>query len=128
MKKIVAENLNQFNGFEFLNEHEEVIPGGKGEGLDPNDVDPKEFLVGTAVEMEHTNDKAYAQEIALDHLAENPKYYSEGMKKGMFDEPKAINLYKKYFIDKEDIGVEEVKGAEMPNEPQPQETGAEIGI
>lgn len=102
-KFLVAENLNEFNGFKILDEHEEVIPGGKGEGLKPEDVDPKEFLVGTAVEEEHSKDKAYAQEIALDHLAENPKYYSDGMKKGLFDEPKAINLYKKYFIDKEKI-------------------------
>ncbi len=103
MKKIVTENLNEFNGYKFIDEHEEMIPGGKGEGLKPADVDPKEFLVGTAVEEEHSDDKAYAQEIALDHLAENPNYYSDGMKKGLFDEPKAINLYKKYFIDKEEI-------------------------
>lgn len=103
MKKLVCENLNEFSGYKFIDEHEEIIPGGKGEGLDPKDVDPKEFLVGTAVELEHSDDKAIAQEIALDHLAENPKYYSEGMKKGLFDEPKAINLYKKYFIDKNKI-------------------------
>lgn len=103
MKKFVCENLSEFNGYKFLDEHEEKLQGGKGDGLQPEDVDPKEFLVGTAVEFEHTNDKAIAQEIALDHLAENPKYYSEGMKKGIFDEPKAINLYKKYFIDKNEI-------------------------
>jgi hypothetical protein len=128
MKKLVAEDLNQFNGFPIF-EHEELIPGGRGEGLDPEDVDPKEFLVGTAVEMEHAEDKSFAQEIALDHLAENPKYYSDGMKKGIFEEPKAINLYKKYFIDKEDIGVEEVKGAEIPNEPTPEQPAqSEIGL
>ena len=103
MKKIVTENLNEFNGYVFLNEREDLIPGGKGDGLESADVDPKEFLVGTAVEMEHTDQKGIAQEIALDHLAENPKYYSEGMKKGLFDEPKAMNLYKKYFIDKNEI-------------------------
>ena len=103
MKKFVTENLNEFNGFKFLDEHEEILKGGKGDGLEPADVDPKEFLVGTAVEMEHTEEKAIAQEIALDHLAENPKYYSDGMKKGIFDEPKAMNLYKKYFIDKNEI-------------------------
>ena len=108
MKKFVPENLNEFNGYKFIDElneadREDLIPGGKGDDLEVEDVDPKEFLVGTAVEGEHSDDKAYAQEIALDHLAENPKYYSEGMKKGLFDEPKAINLYKKYFIDKDEI-------------------------
>lgn len=27
--------------------------------------------------MEHTNNPKIAEEIALDHLSENPKYYSE---------------------------------------------------
>jgi hypothetical protein len=103
MKKIVTENLNEFNGYKFLDEREDVLAGGKGDGLSAADVDPKEFLVGTAVEMEHTKEKSIAQEIALDHLADNPKYYSEGMKKGIFDEPAAMNLYKKYFIDKQEI-------------------------
>ena len=117
MKKIVTENLNEFNGYKFvdsINEFKDMIPGGKGDGLDPADVDPKEFLVGTAVEMEHSDQKAIAQEIALDHLAENPKYYSEGMKMGLFDEPKAINLYKKYFIDKNEIEDEDLAPEVLP--------------
>jgi hypothetical protein len=37
----------------------------------------KEFLKGIKVEMEHTDDKSKASEIAMDHLAEDPKYYSK---------------------------------------------------
>jgi hypothetical protein len=38
--------------------------------------DPKELAAGIKVEMEHTNNKETAKTIAIQHLAENPKYYS----------------------------------------------------
>jgi hypothetical protein len=41
------------------------------------DVDPKELAMGIEVEMEHTDDKAKAKIIALQHLAEDPKYYTK---------------------------------------------------
>lgn len=94
--KLVKESLQ-----EFLNE--EVLKKEKEVGITVEDVDAKEFLVGIEVEKEHSSDLAVAKTIALQHLAENPKYYSEGMKKGIFDEPAAINIYKKYFINKEEI-------------------------
>lgn len=37
----------------------------------------KEFLKGVKVEMEHTNNKNKASEIAMDHLYEDPKYYTK---------------------------------------------------
>ena len=40
------------------------------------DVHPEELLMGIEVEMEHTQDKALAKQIALDHLTEIPDYYS----------------------------------------------------
>jgi hypothetical protein len=101
MKKLVYESLN-----EFLDDSE-IIKGQKQTGITAEDVDPKEFLVGMEVEKEHSSDLAVVKTIALQHLAENPKYYSEGMKKGIFDEPAAINIYKKYFIDKEEPAEEE---------------------
>jgi len=36
----------------------------------------KEFQKGMKVEMEHTSDRKIAEEIALDHLFESPKYYT----------------------------------------------------
>jgi hypothetical protein len=36
----------------------------------------KELSIGIKVEMEHTNDKAKAREIAMDHLYELPDYYT----------------------------------------------------
>lgn len=53
------------------------IPGGEGHKLKPKDVDPAELKRGIAVEMEHTTDREIAKEIALDHLAEDPKYYTK---------------------------------------------------
>lgn len=82
--------------------NEAVLKDEKETGLKVSDVDPKEFLVGIAVEKEHSSNLAVCKTIAMQHLAENPKYYSEGMKKGIFDEPAAINIYKKYFIDKKE--------------------------
>jgi len=41
------------------------------------DVDPKELKMGVEVEMEHTDDPAEAKVIALQHLAEDPKYYTK---------------------------------------------------
>jgi len=80
------------------------IRGGKGDKTNPQDVCPKELRVGIAVEYEHTDDRETATEIALDHLAENPTYYSELVKKGIVDEPEAMKLAKEFWgIVKEDI-------------------------
>lgn len=40
------------------------------------DMDPDELLIGTEHELEHTDDPEEAERIALDHLAEDPHYYS----------------------------------------------------
>jgi hypothetical protein len=40
-------------------------------------VDPKELEMGMSVEKEHTQDEALARKIAMDHLAEDPKYYTK---------------------------------------------------
>jgi Protein of unknown function (DUF5661) len=54
-----------------------LLPGGKGDDLDEEDVDPKEYEMGLQVEMEHTTNKKIAREITLDHLAEDPQYYTK---------------------------------------------------
>lgn len=38
---------------------------------------PVELAMGIKVEMEHTDDPKKAEKIAMDHLKENPSYYSE---------------------------------------------------
>ena len=44
--------------------------------LHPNQIHPGELRMGIRVEMEHTDDPEKAKKIALDHLAENPYYYT----------------------------------------------------
>ena len=62
------------------------IPGGKGVGRCPDDFDPKELAMGIKVEAEHAKSRKIATEIAMDHLSENPRYYSKLKKSGLADE------------------------------------------
>ncbi len=65
---------------------EDEIPGGLAAGMTLNGIAKKhnvsvdmmvaEFKKGISVEMEHTSDREVAKEIALDHLYENPNYYT----------------------------------------------------
>ena len=48
----------------------------KGKELHPNLIHPGELRMGIRVEMEHTDDIETAKKIALDHIAENPYYYT----------------------------------------------------
>lgn len=65
---------------------EDRLPGGKGDTLPPQNVDPKELAMGIKVETEHTGDEALASEIARDHLSEDPHYYSKLQGAGLADE------------------------------------------
>lgn len=53
--------------------------GGRAieKGITIKDVDSKELEMGIKVEMEHSPNKTIATKIALDHLAEDPKYYTK---------------------------------------------------
>jgi hypothetical protein len=44
--------------------------------MHPNQIHPQELRMGIKVELEHTDDLDKAKKIALDHLAENPFYYT----------------------------------------------------
>jgi hypothetical protein len=45
--------------------------------MSPSDFDPAALAEGTEHEMEHTDDPLIAQEIAMDHLFEDPEYYQK---------------------------------------------------
>lgn len=45
-------------------------------GHEPSEFDQEELRRGTKHEMEHTDDKSEAQRIAMDHLVEDPHYYT----------------------------------------------------
>jgi len=66
---------------------EEKVMGGKADDMsvedlaDKHNVDvrdiEKEIEVGVRIEMEHTDDKEIAREIAMDHVFEFPDYYTD---------------------------------------------------
>jgi hypothetical protein len=60
-----------------LSEDDQVLVGGVGDKLKKEDVDQEEYAMGLKVEMEHTDDEKIASEIVLDHLAEDPQYYTK---------------------------------------------------
>lgn len=61
----------------------ERIPGGKAAGRSPREFDQRELAKGIKVEMEHTRSKQTAREIAMDHLAEEPRYYTKLARTGL---------------------------------------------
>lgn len=66
------------------------ISGGNfnKKGIDPSTFDPEEVKMGIEVEKEHSDNMYIRLRITYDHLSDNPKYYSEGKAKGIFDELK----------------------------------------
>ena len=54
----------------------EVLHGGIGDGKLPEDFDKEQVLLGMTVEMEHSDNPMIALEIVLDHLTEDPEYYT----------------------------------------------------
>ena len=78
----------------YLKSFENKLVGGKGDKTLIKDVDKDELKVGIAVEKEHTKGKNSAKEIALDHLTEDPKYYSQLISSGLADEEDALDIAK----------------------------------
>lgn len=60
--------------------HKDRLHGGPADEMEPGDFDPEDLEEGTEEETEHTDDRGIAQEIAMDHLADDPKHYREGGK------------------------------------------------
>lgn len=53
------------------------IEGGYGDNVPSAAFDVEQLERGIEVELEHTNDREKAEEIAKDHLMENPAYYED---------------------------------------------------
>jgi hypothetical protein len=75
------------------------IPGGLADKVKGKRFDPKQLAKGIKVEMEHTNDKSIACEIAKDHLMEDPKYYDHliEMEKKVETKAKKANRFANIF-------------------------------
>ena len=68
-----------------------TLTGGVGDTTGKSEVDPIELSMGQTVEMEHTTDPSIAAEIALDHLSEDPHYYTKLRKSGLASELDMLN-------------------------------------
>lgn len=53
------------------------LKGGRGDYYTPADFDQTALRAGIEHELEHTNDRHIATEIAMDHLTEDPSYYDK---------------------------------------------------
>ena len=88
-KKVALDTIHKLKNFSKTGKLEgfERIAGGLSQNMDLNDIAEKhgisidlmvaEFKKGIATEMEHTNTREVAKEIALDHLFEDPHYYTK---------------------------------------------------
>ena len=87
---IIAKTIMRKGDFKSTNQTltiEDKIPGGKSEGMNIYDIAnyhncdidelSNQLQIGIKVEMEHTSDRKIAEEIAMDHLYEDPKYYTK---------------------------------------------------
>jgi 2'-5' RNA ligase len=79
LKKMVVDGQNIEPRMLDLKEHEHVdqLPGGKADDMSESDFDLKSLEKGANHELEHTKNIEIAREIAMDHLAEDPKYYDK---------------------------------------------------
>ena len=61
-----------------LGKHVDQLPGGRADKSKPSDFNPRELEMGIEVEAEHVGSNLnLAREIAMDHLKEDPRYYSK---------------------------------------------------
>jgi hypothetical protein len=86
-----------------INSNIEEIPGDQTKPFTFDPVEPIELAIGIEIEKEHTTDLEVAKQITMDHLKENPKYYSEpkpkdwGIKE-LKEEVKKDNFLKDHII------------------------------
>ena len=59
------------------------IAGGRAAGRKPQSFNQEQLKAGIKEEMEHTTDPAIAREITMDHLVEDPAYYTKLKRAGL---------------------------------------------
>ena len=60
-----------------MHKRKDQLKGGRADKAEESDFDKKQLETGRSHEKEHTNNPKIAKEIAMDHLAEDPKYYTK---------------------------------------------------
>lgn len=81
---------------------DDKLPGGLADKKRPSDFDPEQIKLGIKHELEHTNDRDLAREIAMDHLSEDPKYYSH-LKENRMSMRKLFKLNESALNESEDL-------------------------
>lgn len=79
MKKSIVKKLINAGHYDLALEvmKADRLPGGLADDKNIEDFDLDALNQGIEVEMEHTDDKELAREIAMDHLTEDPEYYTK---------------------------------------------------
>ena len=103
---------------DIIGEQVNALTGGVGDTTAPSNVNTKELAIGVQVEMEHTNDPKIATEIAMDHLTEDPEYYTKLVNAGLATEFKpsansGLGDPTQSFNDKARVGNNSVNGGNM---------------
>ena len=75
--KSIKKGMSSLELLDELIEKGNSLKGGIGDSTKKKDVDSAQLKMGIRVEMEHTDDKKVAEEIAIDHLSETKDYYSK---------------------------------------------------
>lgn len=113
----IKDKLGDDGGNKTTMKKEEKLKGGLADKMTIEDIAKKhdcdvdklkkELKKGTKEEMEHTDDEDKAKEIAMDHLAEDPKFYSKSKKKKMDEQVDDIVGEAKYdcFDHAQEVGV-----------------------
>lgn len=73
-------------------EQVDKLPGGQADNAPDSRFNPEALAKGKAHEMEHTNDPDIAEELAKDHLIEDPNYYEKLDKIEAVDEDLVENM------------------------------------
>ena len=103
---------------DIIAEQVNTLTGGVGDTTAPSNVNTKELAIGVQVEMEHTNDPKIATEIAMDHLTEDPEYYTKLVNAGLATEFKpsansGLGDPTQSFNDNARVGNNSVNGGNM---------------
>jgi hypothetical protein len=89
MKGRIINNFTDFGNRSWKNR----LDGGKADNKTPEDFDPDDIAIGTAVEREHTSNPDIATEIAIDHLTQKDDYYDKLIASGIADDQGVIDMY-----------------------------------
>jgi len=79
-------DINYSEFYEHLLKEDNKLVGGVGDATASSDIDAIQLSLGQAVEMEHTTDPHISTEIAIDHLKQDPEYYTKLRKAGLSKE------------------------------------------